>query len=207
MNIQEFKENYSADPNLRKIVAAKQEKELKKGASLVVFLADKLTQAGSEGLRELITSLEHSGIKQPLCEQSYLALPEETKQSIRAHHAAIVTGVTINSLEDMLVNRGFDIQDWCGRYNLAISGTSLSPAKVAKEFEEIPGEQLKLMYDCISSDKTFGMFFERYTTRMPEMMTSLLESSGALPYIGKTIMPFFKERAKYLITSSTGPES
>lgn len=199
MNLEDFRCKYPADASVRGVVQTEKDSG-PTGRSLITVLAVALIREGKDGLQALTKRLNPSDIALPPDLATFRALPEEHKQLLLDHQAAIFFGLSIIALEEALVSREFDAGDWCARYNLAVQNTNYPPITLkGEEKEAIPRERWREMIACAEEDKTLGTFFDTRTNLLPKALKGVLDQVGVLPYIRERTLSPYRERARFLV--------
>lgn len=201
MGFAELTGRYPAGPQLREIIERRRQlrTDLQKMPSVIV-LADIFRQEGSYGFRELIGQVERAGVAIGPDEKFFQQIPDQYKSPIYNQYAAIVFGISIRSLHEMLLEGSFDGEVWCAMHNLSIAGTcfpSLNPKE--KTSDRVPAGNLVILWQSALQDKTLSFFFET-PGLMPNMLRKVLEDLGVLPVIFSTILPLYRERAQFLLS-------
>ena len=202
MSIESFNRNYPAVSGVKGIVDQIKVREGKSDRSLVVILAERLISECRDGIREEVNKINPGDTMFELDPQSFQQIPQEDRQKMFINYGGVVAGMLFCLIERALVQRKCHSSDLRQTYNLATAGLQLSkmPSGVEK-IEEFSREQLSQMYSLVSQDKTLAKFIESEEgiQAMPAILREFVEGTGSLSIIRQDILPFWKERAKFLV--------
>lgn len=201
MSFAEIKDKYPADPDIIGIIArTKQDRTDLQCMPPVIVLASRFSQEGADGVKELMSSLEKSGLKINRERDFFTQIPPEFQGPMKLNHALIVFGLTVGSIHEMLISGEVDGSVWGGRYNTLITGTLLPKAVIPKEsIERLSAEDLKNLRGQASQDKSFASFFDTHFDLLPRVLQNTLKAADALPLIRTIILPLYRERAQFLL--------
>lgn len=112
-------------------------------------------------------------------------------------YAALHLGVSIQSLENTMVDGGFSFTNHLKTFNEAVTGIwELKRRKVPEElFKPVSAGKWKEMATAVKEDPTFSIFFSSRKNLLPYHLRNFLRMSGAMPEIYK-ILPSYKEYAQ-----------
>lgn len=205
MSVETFEGIYPADrEELRNILDRQKNRETSLGAkSPVVLLALNLVKEGGNGLRESSKKLISSDRTLRFTPGDLSRIPKGIRQEMRKNWAAIMSGVSIYSIDDTCCSKEFSYELVASLHNMMINGTPFSPLRVGEVKEQpIRDNKWKEMISLANGDKTLTSFFEsRYIHLMPDGLRKLIDEMRILPVIRSDIIPIFKPRAKLLISS------
>ena len=190
---------HPAQQDLKEILGNKKSREGRSDRSLIGLLAEDLTKAAGEGMRELTKGMSQSETTLGPDSAIFRQMAPETVKAIFEHNAAIIFGVSVVGIEDTLWNGSFDGRGWADRYNIAISGTLLSRITIDLDAEELTSEQWHTMIAQANQDKTLSGFFKEGIVTLPSMLRRILHESRQLPQIRADIIPIYQERARFLV--------
>lgn len=197
MSVENFFLRYPADRNLKSTMF----REKLPNMSPVATFAAKLAKDAGDGLREIAKKLDNSDTAFGINNESFQRLTQEDKEKMAINHAGVFVGVSIQTLEDCVINGSFDLGLWCSLYNTATNGTQISAMNPVKgqNNETLSRDHLQKMRDLARKDKTFAIFFEDGLESTPSSLRNILVRSEILTVIQRIILPPFKERANFLV--------
>lgn len=201
MNLRERLLAYPATEELRGVLDRKktQNAELQRLPPPIV-LAHGFLEEGSLGLRELMARFSRRNVAIVPDWRFARSLSDEQARQFREYYSAVIFGTSSLSLHEMLIEGLFDDKIWCARHNVAITGTGLTPLRPSLIFlEPLSGEQLTVLRELGTSDRTLTTFFDRWFGYLPKMLQQRLLNSATLPTINQSIIPAYLERAHVLV--------
>lgn len=202
MSIESFCDRYPANLDLRHTVEEIRTGEGKLDRSLVVILAEQLIMEGRDGIREQLNRINPGNTMFAMDPRTFEQIPEEDKQKMFVNYNGIVFGILVCSIENTLIERKCSYSNLRERCNLAGLQFFEMPDGVEKR-EKFSSEQLRLMYSIAKQDKTLAKFIESEEgiQAMPAILREFVEQTGSLSIIRQKILPSWKERAKFVISS------
>lgn len=204
MSLEVFCQTHPATLELKGIMEDKKARDGHSCRSLIGLLALDISQAGGEGMRELTRRFSHSEVAMSFDSDSFRAIDPEIRDALISHHAAVVFGISVVNIEDILCEGVFDMRQWRDRYNIAISGTPFrgefpEVGTKGKDVERLTKEQQNTLISCASQDKTLVIFFNEGRKSLPVGLKSILEQPGRLRQIRASVLPIYSERARFLV--------
>lgn len=203
MSIEDFRQRFPADESLRPAIENYKDQHSLYNSSRIGLLARAFTGDASSGLRDLMRGFREANATLKPADISHLTVLPDTQAQIELHHAGIVFGVSLSSIEDTMVVGVFDCRLFIETYNTAIVGTAFVSGIVqGEDIYALTKQQLDGMYACAKLDKTLCLFFQKEgIDAMPRPLGKFLSTAFALPVIRRRIIPVFHERAQLLTAS------
>lgn len=131
--------------------------------------------------------------------EDFQNLSAEDRKDLFTNFAAFVFGNAVLSLERTLVNRQYDHEEFCERFNLGANSLQLDEVQVRTEKRE---ELSPEMSSLIKEDPTFAIFFEEKGVQaLPNPLRQFMETGGILRVIREAILPIYKPRVKRVVAS------
>ncbi|OGH18946.1 MAG: hypothetical protein A2868_03745 [Candidatus Levybacteria bacterium RIFCSPHIGHO2_01_FULL_40_15b] len=167
-----------------------------------VFLQEFITE-GRDGILSTARDLNERGIEIYRGWRASGRISQTEKMSLHINHTGILFGLSGIAVESALVERVFDINEFCGLYEESLRGTpfssSLSP--VDDGVEQLTADHWRHMIALANEDKTLAVFFEpERLDALPVTLQGVLSGMGLLPVIQQHILPEYQVRAASLVT-------
>lgn len=198
MSVENFCFRFPATAEIRNIIDRKR----RPNTSRIETLAAEFVIEAGYGLRDATKGLTGLGVALKPDSQAFLNLPQEKREDIILHQAALTFGISIQTLDKSLFSKLFNMGLWYQLYNNSISGTPFSALKLnedEKETEFLHSEQWGKMVELAKQDKTLSIFFREGFQTAPNGFKTIISHAGILPTIQKQILPRWRKRAKIVV--------
>lgn len=192
MSIEAFLLNHPPDSQLKWDFGELREPN----TSSVATFAMQFAKAGAEGLRTKSRSLTPSGI----VENNQEIFKKLTQIAIR-DIGAILLGLGIKSVEEILVDKVYSHDDFLARLSFLLQG-SIIPTLSNQEIrgnEEITLDRWKEMIAVQREDKTLAIFFFERTNLLPQKLYEFLGQKQGIGITIGPLIPDYRLRAKFLL--------
>lgn len=112
-------------------------------------------------------------------------------------YAALQLGVAIQSLENSIIDGGFDFTNHITVFNEAVTGIWELKRKRIPEgvYKPITAGKIREMASAAKEDPTFSIFFGSKRNLLPRKLRAFLHTTQVMPEIYK-ILPLYKEYAE-----------
>ncbi len=195
MSIENLLNEYPDGQSIRTIVGQKKSKG--ESGSLISLFAEDLRRVARDGLRQLTAELNPSDVLIRPDTRTFLSGLSPEKRALRDYYHLLIVALSVISLEETLIDKKFNMETLCVRYNSAISGTLFPPAEVnGEKIETLSEDQWREMLKYCIQDPTFAIFFEEGIDIVPRNLRAIWEVAGLNGI--RSIIPFYRERAQYL---------
>ncbi len=194
------------DPGIRDAIFRKQLVERQNGhpeGSVLSTFAEMIVAEGSQGLRSLSSKMGKNTINEASQTNSLVplqrALSPKDMGLLFESFTAVLTGVTIQTLETAAQTEEIDIESWVAKYNQAISGVFFPAYKytgdAARDHLKTQAAHVKKYID---RDQTCAVFFEDYFNVMPDILKQAIFNHTYYKYLN---FESFISKYKLLATS------
>lgn len=137
--------------------------------------------------------------------RSFKNLSEPLKEKILDGYSAVWFGLMMRVVENMLTERGFDLNDLIAWHNFLVTGSPMKKLRDDERFTYIgPEPDWNKIIELHRKDPTHAIFFEEEGIKyLP--FGQFLETNGTLPVIRRKILPAYRNMAYELMGQSASP--
>lgn len=188
------------------LVHLMQRKAEQRGKSMMHVFFHEFIAEGRVGIESVGKKLKERGIEFSRDGKTSSTIFYSEQKSLDLNHAAILFGLSGIAVESTLVERVFDVNDFCELYEESLRGTPLPPffQPANDGIERLTEDQWRRMITLAGRDKTFAVFFgPEGLDALPVNLQIVLHGTKMLPIIQQCILPEYRIRA----TSLVAPES
>jgi hypothetical protein len=194
MSIEIFFEKHPADSLFAESVSWP---KVRNDRSPIRFMSDILIREGQQGLKVAGLPFRDAHALGNLREI------ERIRGQFLNNASAIYLGVSLRTIEEILINGHFDHDEFNARLKLAYADTHLEPLAIdGKGLEVLDKDQMRAITQVAMADKTFAAFFKQDFQVLPESLQQFLSEEGIITTMRNLILPKYEERARLLISNN-----
>lgn len=175
------------------------------GSSVIWTKAQELIEEGADGLAMVERRIDAVDRFSQTVRDAFLKRNSMVKKSLELNQAAIITGVSLHSIEDMLINARFSESGFVREYHFSVgrSPLALNLWTENPESVDLDQETNSQLLALAEQDKTLATFFSPKALQiLPSGIHRLLRESGVLDRIRLSILPAYQNKED-LIKSQT----
>lgn len=172
------------------------------GRSRLWPYAQELLEEGIDGLRELRGRANKGQGLYPYEIRRAIATEKPLQRSFKLNLAGVVMGVSMHSIENMLLEGSFSPTGLIRTYDAAVAdlGLDLEIDPQSSPDRKLGSAQLQALYRIAKTDKTLGQFFAAANfSVLPEEMRSLIERAGVIDEIRLVLEPMYRKKTGKLL--------